>query len=271
MSLTIQYRLSVTSFATNGQTDILICRDAPLSITMKGASEKNKNTERTIYAKTQIICGPAISTSYLFICPVQKRWAVIKFEVHFLYFCTFCAFYGLTFFFHFLAFLYVCMFVHLYFYIFVLLYFYTVCTFVLSPLVGRCIWTSMQSLESVALKMTELWVLLYLCTFFVLFVLLYFIWTIHTNFFVKFGVCRSKNGWVIALGTKEDILGHGGWGGRGGGAHFLQLIIQSQLVCSKFASLDNWEEFKRLLLNDFLNNLSAVSYTHLTLPTILLV
>ena len=32
----------------------------------------------------------------------------------------------------------------------------------------------MQNLESVALKMTELCVLLYLCTFFVLFVLLYF-------------------------------------------------------------------------------------------------
>ena len=134
MSLTIQYRLSVTSFATNRQTDILICRDAPLSITMKGASEKNKNTERTIYAKTQIICGPAISTSYLFICPVQKRWAVIKFEVHFLYFCTFCAFYGLTFFFIFWPF---CMFVCLYICIFIFLYF---CIFILFVLLYFLLW-----------------------------------------------------------------------------------------------------------------------------------
>ena len=68
-------------------------------------------------------------------------------------------------------------FIFLYFCTFVLLYFCTFCTFVLSHLVGRCIWTFMQNLESVALKMTELWVLLYLCTFlyfFVLFVLLYF-------------------------------------------------------------------------------------------------
>ena len=66
-------------------------------------------------------------------------------------------------------FLYILCFLHffifLYFCTFVLLYFCTFCTFVLSHLVGRCIWTSMQNLESVALKMTELWVLLYLCTF----------------------------------------------------------------------------------------------------------
>ena len=115
----------------------------------------------------------------------------------------------------------------------VLFYLHTFCTFVLSHLVGQCLWTSMQNLESVtlwvllylctflyflyfcnlfglsiqtsmqnleyvALKMTELWVLLYLCTF------LYFIWTIHTNFHAKSGVCSSKNGWVIALGKKED-------------------------------------------------------------------
>ena len=31
-----------------------------------------------------------------------------------------------------------------------------------------------------------------------------FFWTIHTNFHAKSGVHSSKNGWVIALGTKED-------------------------------------------------------------------
>ena len=31
--------------------------------------------------------------------------------------------------------------------------------------------------------------------------------TVHTNFHAKSGVCSSKNGWVIALGTKENISG----------------------------------------------------------------
>ena len=30
---------------------------------------------------------------------------------------------------------------------------------------------------------------------------------VHTNFYAKFGVCSSKNGWYIAQGTIEDILG----------------------------------------------------------------
>ena len=120
-----------------------------------------------------------------------------KLEVNFfvlLYFLCFLCFNN--FFLHFLAFLY--------FSTFVFFYFCTFCTFELSYLVGRCIWTSMQNLESVALKMTELWVLLYLCTFLYFFVLLWFIWTIHTNFHAKSGVCSSKNGWVIVPGTKED-------------------------------------------------------------------
>ena len=37
--------------------------------------------------------------------------------------------------------------------------------FVLCHLVRQSIWTSMQNLKSVAQKMAELWVLLYLCTF----------------------------------------------------------------------------------------------------------
>ena len=118
----------------------------------------------------------------------------------FLYFCTFlfCTFVFLYFFI-----LYFCIFVLFYFVLFyfcnfVLLYFFTfsfgwtvhtnfyaksgvcsskndwvmstfilTCFFVLFVLFfGLSIWTSMQNLESVALKMTELWVLLYLCTFF---------------------------------------------------------------------------------------------------------
>ena len=62
---------------------------------------------------------------------------------------------------------------------------------------------------------------------------------VHTNFHAKSGVCSSKNGRVIALVTKEDILGAGAAGG-GGGTHSLQLIIQSKLHFSSFSrSLDN--------------------------------
>ena len=79
---------------------------------------------------------------------------------------------------------------------------------------GQSIWTSMQNLESVAQKITESWLLLYLRTFFGTFLLFLVVWSIHTNFHAKSGV----------------------W--RGGGAHFLKLIIQSKLFCSKFASSD---------------------------------
>ena len=33
---------------------------------------------------------------------------------------------------------------------------------------------------------------------------MHFVKTVHTKFHAKSGVCSSKNGWVIALGTKED-------------------------------------------------------------------
>ena len=69
----------------------------------------------------------------------------------FLYFCIFVLFCFVL-----------CTFVFLYFCIFVFLYF---CTFVLCHLVRQSIWTFIQNLESVAQKMAELWVLLYLCTF----------------------------------------------------------------------------------------------------------
>ena len=58
----------------------------------------------------------------------------------------------------------------------------------------------------------------------------HFVGTVHTNFHAKSGVCSSKNGRVIALGTKEDIWGKWAGAGGGGGAHSLQLIIQSKLV-----------------------------------------
>ena len=35
----------------------------------------------------------------------------------------------------------------------------------------------------------------------------HFVGTVHTNFHAKSGGCSSKNGRVIALGTKEDISG----------------------------------------------------------------
>ena len=41
---------------------------------------------------------------------------------------------------------------------------------------------------------------------------IHFVGTVHTNFHAKSGVCSSKNGRVIALGTKEDI-----WGSRSRG------------------------------------------------------
>ena len=82
----------------------------------------------------------------------------------------------------------------------------------------------MQNLESVAHKMAVLWVLMYFLYFCNLFGL-------YTNFHAKSGVCSSKNGWVIALGTKEDTYSSI--------IIYLQVIIQSKLFCSKFASLDN--------------------------------
>ena len=131
-----------------------------------------------------------------------ERRAVSKLEVNFFVLLYFLCFLCFNIFWPF------CTFVLLYFYTFVLLYFCTFCSFELSHLFERCIWTSMQNLESVALKMTELWVLLYLCIFctFFTFLLFKFIWTIHTNFHAKSGVSSSKNGWVIALGTKENTI-----------------------------------------------------------------
>jgi len=73
-----------------------------------------------------------------------------------LFIFVFCAFYIFCIFLYFFAFLYFCTF------LFCTLYF---CIFVLCHLVWQSIWTSMQNLESVAQKMAELWVLLYLCTF----------------------------------------------------------------------------------------------------------
>ena len=76
------------------------------------------------------------------------------------------------------------------------------------------------------------------------------------NFHAKSGACGSKNGWVIALGMKEDISGVGG-GGRG--AQFLQLIIQSKLCCSKFKVWTIkfekiWTTVLRLLIESGPNN-----------------
>ena len=59
--------------------------------------------------------------------------------------------------------------------------FLSLCTFVLCHLVGQSIWISMQNLESVAQKMAELWVLLY------------FVKTVYTNFHAKSGLCSSRN------------------------------------------------------------------------------
>ena len=112
-----------------------------------------------------------------------------KLEVHFFVLLYFLCFLSFNIFFSFFG-------------LFVLLYFLYFCTFSFG-------WTVHMNFhaksESVALKMTELWVLLYLCTF-CTFCTFEFFWTIHTNFHAKSGVCSSKNGWVIAVGTKEDGL-----------------------------------------------------------------
>ena len=73
---------------------------------------------RAIYVKSkyEVTFIQYIALTLLYI--EQETIAVSKLEVIFLYFCTFCAFYVLTFFSHFLAFLYFCTFV-----LFVLLYF----------------------------------------------------------------------------------------------------------------------------------------------------
>ena len=63
------------------------------------------------------------------------------------------------------------------------------------------------------LKLIILYFLCFLCfLYFCIFILLYFLyfwtfsfgWTVHMNFHAKSVVCSSKNGWVIAVGTKED-------------------------------------------------------------------
>ena len=88
----------------------------------------------------------------------QERRAVSKLEVNFLYFCTFCALYVLTFFPSFFG-------------LFVLLYFWTF-------LFGWTVHMNFHA-KSVALKMTELWVLLYLCTF------LYFLYFCNLSIFKR--------------------------------------------------------------------------------------
>ena len=69
--------------------------------------------------------------------------------------------------------------------------------------------------------------------FFLEFFFLKFIFKIFLkNFWRKFQVFNSKNDWVIAVGTKEDIeqAGAGGGGGGGGGVLCLGAIIQSKLA-----------------------------------------
>ena len=70
------------------------------------------------------------------------------------------------------------------------------CTFVLFVLLYFITW-----LDSPYMNFHT--VLLYFYILFCTFCTFVF-WTIHMNFHAKSGVCSSKNGWVIALGTKED-------------------------------------------------------------------
>ena len=95
------------------------------------------------------------------------------------------------------------------------------------------VWTSMLNLESVVQKTAELpfdaHEPLPLLTPLIFF-LLSFVQTVHTNFGAKSGVCSSKNEWVIALGTKEERCVHH----LSHYSIYIQAIIQSKLRCSKF-------------------------------------
>ena len=85
--------------------------------------------------------------------------------------------------------------------------------------------------ERVMLNLAIWWPFCFLAAILFLKILSKLVQTVHTNFHAKSGVCSSKNGWVIALGTKEDTYSSI--------IIYLQVIIQSKLFCSQFASLDN--------------------------------
>jgi len=139
-----------------------------------------------------------------------------------LYLCTFCAFYV----FKFVVFAFFVFFVFVFLYYFVLLCFLYFCTLSLGWTVH--IWTSIQNLESVAQKMTELWVLMYFLRTFLHF--LYFcILDYPYELPCKIWICSSKNDWVITLGTKEDTYV----------LLCLQVIIQSKPHFFIVQSLDN--------------------------------
>ena len=70
---------------------------------------------------------------------------------------------------------------------------------------------------------------------------LHFVGTVHTNFHAKSGVCSSKNGRVIALGTKEDISG-GRWRWR---------------RRSTFSSVDNTVQTLKFVVRKFGQKLSC--------------
>ena len=50
-----------------------------------------------------------------------------------------------------------------------------------------------------------------------------FVHTVHTNFHAKSGGCSSKNGWVFALGTKENTY----------------ILLYSSSSSSSISSVDN--------------------------------
>jgi hypothetical protein len=147
-----------------------------------------------------LIAGAQVFFLLLYFCTFVLCHCANSWRSSAFYFCILCFLHFLHFFCIFLRF---CIFVLFCFVLctFVFLYFCTFCTFVLCHLVWQSIWTSMQNLESVAQKMAELWVLLYLCTFlyFCTFFVRKWLRAVKIYLHAKFRDSSSKIDWVTSI------------------------------------------------------------------------